>query len=313
VADIEPLAFLSYARQDNYSSGGWVDQFRVLLSDGLALQSARAFEVFQDVEDISWGEEWSDRLGQTIERSVFFIPILTPRYFESPPCRSEMRHFRQREQSLCRNDLILPVYLISAAQIDGGHNRYDDLAYLLSTRQMSDWRALRFEEKQSLKLRASVSKMATRILDIYDAISPDAKPGRSLFVSPRDVMIRVLDFRPGRHSRELVRPLWLTANVTLPHATSVTFATGQDERTLGLEVYESIGINAADDPALMNKVCEAPIDEMSKVPAGALVTISVGIDEHGLLYAEVLAAGRTTLINLNIGLSPEEIAEALEE
>ena len=43
---------------------------------------------------------------------MFLIPIITPGFFDSKPCREELELFLQRERTLSRSDLILPVYYI---------------------------------------------------------------------------------------------------------------------------------------------------------------------------------------------------------
>ena len=40
------------------------------------------------------------------------IPILTPSFFNSEPCRAELEQFLEREKELGRNDLVLPLYYI---------------------------------------------------------------------------------------------------------------------------------------------------------------------------------------------------------
>jgi hypothetical protein len=52
------------------------------------------------------GEYWAGKLDQTFEEARFFIPILTPSYFTSRPCRQESEKFLRAEADRGRNDLV---------------------------------------------------------------------------------------------------------------------------------------------------------------------------------------------------------------
>jgi F-box protein 11 len=57
-----------------------------------------------------------------------------------------VKRFLKRERELGRSDLILPLYYISAQQMDDPEVRgSDELARVLASRQLADWRELRFK------------------------------------------------------------------------------------------------------------------------------------------------------------------------
>jgi formylglycine-generating enzyme required for sulfatase activity len=60
------------------------------------------------VDGIGLGENWRKRLQIALGEARFFIPILTPNYFESQACRDELETFLQFEAESRRDDLILP-------------------------------------------------------------------------------------------------------------------------------------------------------------------------------------------------------------
>jgi parallel beta-helix repeat protein len=94
--------------------------------------------------------------------------IITPGFFRSPACRAEVARFLDRERELGRQDLILPVYYISAREMDDPELRAgDELAGVLASRQYADWRELRFEAFTSPLVRKAVAQLAARMRDAF--------------------------------------------------------------------------------------------------------------------------------------------------
>jgi cobaltochelatase CobT len=142
---VEPIAFLSYVRFEDEHEGGRLSQFRQRLSREVQVQTGEAFPIFQDRNDISWGQHWQTRINESLDAATFLIPIITPSFFRSAPCRDELARFLEREHQLNRQDLILPVYYVSTPQLDDPQVRNEDeLAQVLFSRQYADWRELRF-------------------------------------------------------------------------------------------------------------------------------------------------------------------------
>jgi hypothetical protein len=137
-----PDAFLSYTRFDDRR--GDISAFRDHLSDAVRELTGERFEIFQDVDDIDVGERWSQKLDQMLAEARFFIPILTPSYFNSDACRDELEKFLRAEERAARQDLILPIYFIRCPVLDDKELRRDDnLAIAIHQRQRWDWRDLR--------------------------------------------------------------------------------------------------------------------------------------------------------------------------
>jgi len=130
-----PVAFLSYARFNDKHDRGRVTDFRKALEGEVRAQTGRCDAgIFQDC-DIDWGDAWEQRIDSMLEAATFLVPVLTPSFFKSEQCRRELRRFLERERRLKRRDLILPVYWISAPQLEdpAGHAT-DDLAQELASR-----------------------------------------------------------------------------------------------------------------------------------------------------------------------------------
>lgn len=140
-----PAAFLSYVHSDDET--GEITEFRRRLEHEVRVQTGRPFRIFQDRRDIQWGAAWQERIDSSLDDVTILIPIITPSYFLSGPCRDEFRRFRERERRLGRSDLILPVYYVTSDAVEdaSGASR-DEVAQVVAERQHVDWRDLRFED-----------------------------------------------------------------------------------------------------------------------------------------------------------------------
>jgi parallel beta-helix repeat protein len=159
-----PAAFMSYVRVDDAHEDGQLSAFRERLAGEIRIQTGHEFPIFQDRNDIAWGQNWRQRIEETLDEVTLLLVIVTPSLFHSPACRDEVARFREREQELGRTDLILPLYYVSAREMDDPDLRNaNDLASLLWSRQYADWRELRFEPLISPVVRRAVAALATRM------------------------------------------------------------------------------------------------------------------------------------------------------
>ena len=174
-----PAAFLSYVRLDDQHEGGQLTEFRTRLSAEVGMQIGSEFPIFQDRNDIAWGQNWRDRIEETLDAVTLLIPIITPSFFRSPPCRDEVARFLERERQLQHGDLILPVYYISTPEMDDPERRdADGLAHELAARQYADWRELRFEPFTAPVVRRALAQLAGRLRDSFWRPGPESLPGQ---------------------------------------------------------------------------------------------------------------------------------------
>jgi len=80
-----PLAFMSYAHRDNRD--GRLTTLRQRLANEISMRIGRDIVIFQDRNDIRWGQNWKKRIEESLDSVTFLIPIITPSYFNSPLCR----------------------------------------------------------------------------------------------------------------------------------------------------------------------------------------------------------------------------------
>lgn len=173
----KPIAFMSYSHFDDEHDGGALTTFCQRLSGEVHAQTGKDFPIFQDRKDIKWGQAWKTRVDESLNAATFLIPIITPNFFESDYCRSELKQFLEREKNLGREDLILPVYYIETPLLKDSIRRKDDeLAQIINDRQYVDWRELRFEPFDSSEGRKKMAALAVQIRDaLEERVSPSPK------------------------------------------------------------------------------------------------------------------------------------------
>jgi hypothetical protein len=167
----KPRAFLSYVRfNDNYDEGK-ISELCKRLSEEIRAQSGREFDIFQDKKDIRIGDVWRQSISQALDNSLFFIAIITPNFFNSKYCREELSYFIEKEASINQTGLILPIYYITCKSIEDETVRSsDNLANLISSRNIFDWRDLRFESFSDPKIRRKLASLASEIITKVDSL-----------------------------------------------------------------------------------------------------------------------------------------------
>ena len=185
MADLQPKGFLSYTHKDDEFFGGYITEFRRMLENAVHVVSGdRSFELFQESEGIVIGANWRKRLSEAIDDSSFLVPMLTPLYFNSQPCRDEMTEFLEHERSLERDDLVLPVYFVTSPKLEKPEEQArDPLAVEVAKRQMYDWR-----EQALIPLQEGTSRKAMITLagQIAGRIQRTPGPGPGVAASKPD-------------------------------------------------------------------------------------------------------------------------------
>src|SRR6476620_3481982 len=115
---VVPAPVNSHLGCHDHHDDGQLSQFRERLAAEVRAQTGQEFTIFQDRNDIAWGQNWQQRIDEALDAVTLLLVIITPRLFLSPPCRAEFHRFLNRERVLGRADLILPVYYIGARQMD---------------------------------------------------------------------------------------------------------------------------------------------------------------------------------------------------
>lgn len=185
----EPSAFMSYVRSDDDHDDGRITKFRKRLEGEVRMQSGKAFPIFQDRNDIAWGQHWKSVITDALSSVRFLIPIVTPSFFASDACRSEFETFLQRENMLGVPRLILPVYYVPCEQLEGDYPKNKDaVADVLRDRNWTDWRTFRFKPLSDPEVAATLASLArtiqTSIREIEPMIAAASAPQKSVIDVP---------------------------------------------------------------------------------------------------------------------------------
>lgn len=156
------VAFFSYVRRNDKRDRGRLTDLRKALEYELWAQTAKNLRIFQDVEDIDWGDQWKKRITSALDNSDLLITIVTPGYLESRSCRFEFEYFLKQESQLKRK-MILPILYIDTP---GLQDSDDKIAVEISQRQWVDWTDLRFASLTSVRMNKRLEALAKQIRDL---------------------------------------------------------------------------------------------------------------------------------------------------
>lgn len=169
------VGFWSYVHRDDEAMGRRITRLADHLREAYGLTTGEELELFVDRESLAWGDAWKERIDVAIAGTTFFIPFLTPRYFESSECRRELFKFLGEARRGGVEQLLLPVYYVTVRELD--EEPTDELMIALKARQWEDLRDIRLLEEDSSPYRSAVERLAARIAGIAQAVSqiPDVK------------------------------------------------------------------------------------------------------------------------------------------
>ena len=171
------------------------------LSAEFHAQTCHEFTVFQDRDATAWRTSWKQRIDEKgiddPNAVALLLVIITPSLFSDPVCHDQVKWFLQREGARGQQDLIWPVYYVSAREMDDrALRKSDDVVRALASRRHSDWRELRFEPSTSAIAGKEISLLVARM---HDAFWPPPVPGpadkiRSWLASHRGIVSGILGF-----------------------------------------------------------------------------------------------------------------------
>jgi hypothetical protein len=158
------IGFWSYVRADDEADLGRISRLAKDVVDQYEMHSGDTIELFVDVENIKLGEDWRDKIQKSLSTAVFFIPVITPRYFLSSACVSELREFSRGAKRLGVDELIIPLIYVEVPDFDN-ENSDNEMIKLVKSFQYKDWRDLRYADVNSEEYRRGVSELALRLVE----------------------------------------------------------------------------------------------------------------------------------------------------
>lgn len=165
---MKPRGFWSYVHKDDEAESGRivalahdiVGQYRLLTGQSVDL-------FFLDKDDILWGDAWREAIDGSLATVAFFVPVLTPSYFQSAECRRELQAFSRRAKDLGVRELVLPLLYVDVPELRQDTPR-DDLVALVKDFQWRDWTDLGLEDRTSSAYRRAVRELAQRLVAAND-------------------------------------------------------------------------------------------------------------------------------------------------
>ena len=123
-----PSVFLSYVHADDDYHDGMLVAFARAVKEACDYKGV-PIELIVDKDALQWGDDWSERLQQEVERTTFLLAMVTNRYVASQACREEFIQFRTKTQAAGYNGLL--TLLVDAPNWDRMDLRTDPTARLI--------------------------------------------------------------------------------------------------------------------------------------------------------------------------------------
>ena len=158
-------AFWSYVHKDDAAENERISRLAKDVVEEYKMLTGDPIELFLDKDGIAWGDEWRKKIDENLASVEFFIPVMTPRYFKSSECRSELNQFLQAADKLGRLELLLPLYYVDVLSLNNDGPVEDSLLSRVRDFQYQDWRELRFMDVTSEAYRRGVNEMAIRLVE----------------------------------------------------------------------------------------------------------------------------------------------------
>ncbi len=119
--------FLSYASADD-EEYQFVAALKKSLEHACWSDGGRKLRIFVDRQDIGWGDNWRDKIADSLQNATVFLPVISRQYFDREACRTELQAFHAAADRIGVTDLLLPLLLFGKGQISG---ESDDLVVRL--------------------------------------------------------------------------------------------------------------------------------------------------------------------------------------
>jgi hypothetical protein len=154
--------FWSYVHKDDEAQGGRIAQLARDVVAQYEMITGESIELFLDQDRLQWGDNWREKVDESLASVAFFIPVLTPRYFQSVECRRELNHFVRRARRLGLEELIMPVLYVDFPGIRQDPPS-DDAVELVKPFHWEDWTNLRYVSRDAEAYLVAVGRMAERL------------------------------------------------------------------------------------------------------------------------------------------------------
>lgn len=154
--------FWSYVHKDDTAQKGAIACLARDVVEQFEMITGESIDLFLDQDRLEWGDDWKAKIDASLASVAFFIPVLTPRFFQSVECRRELNHFVRRAQNFGLTQLIMPILYVDFPGRTAEPSD-DDAVALIKPIHWEDWTKLRYKTQDSEEYRLAVGKMAERL------------------------------------------------------------------------------------------------------------------------------------------------------
>lgn len=154
--------FWSYVHADDDAEFGRIAALARDLVAQYEMLTGEAIELFLDRDSLAWGNAWKAKVDGSLASVAFFIPVISPRYFQSTECRRELRSFATQAQRLGLTELIMPLLYVDFAGLHV-EQPTDELIDTVNRFHWEDWTQVRYLERESGEYRRRVVLLAERL------------------------------------------------------------------------------------------------------------------------------------------------------
>ncbi|MCJ1699836.1 TIR domain-containing protein [Rathayibacter festucae] len=160
--------FWSYVHANDDAEDGRISQLARDVAAQYTLQTDDTIDLFLDRDNLGWGDDWRATVDESLSSVAFFVPVVTPSYFQRPECRRELEFFARRAERLGVKELVLPIRYVDFPLLHE-ENPSDELVALIQRFQWEDWTSLRFSARSDPDYRRAVAALATRLVEANEA------------------------------------------------------------------------------------------------------------------------------------------------
>lgn len=227
-------AFWSYAHIDDDREHGRILRLAKLVREEYETLTGTTIQIFTDRDQIGWGDDFRTKLDEALQKTAFFIPVLTPTYFLREECRKEMSQFVRSASALGLQQLMLSLRYIPVP--DMSESSTDELKSVAAKMQYEPWEFLRLEDEGSAVHRKAVNQLATRLVTLtmsLETTSQAARPAGALGVTDATLSQSTelhIDIKPG----DSAPPLQNKESASQSPQKQPDFLVGHDDSEPGL-------------------------------------------------------------------------------
>lgn len=182
------IGFLSYSCADNACTNNTITKICHSLENELYIRLGKKVKIFQDNKDIHIGEQYHTKIEELLETTPFFIPVLSPNYFKSRECLTELKKFLEIEKMNRYNDRILPIQFVDYDIVKEDEDVDITLIYELEKRISHDFRrSQRWHRIYRYYIISFADDLVNRIRNSPEILSRHSYGNAKSFYADREV------------------------------------------------------------------------------------------------------------------------------